>query len=243
MINHINALFKLVNRDFLGTFMMTAVGNPPMPAGRHNFNLTRHLVGPQRQQVARLTDWALADELPILGYWAPQGNSCLIPAQPLPFDYVFTPDFSGCSIIVDQIDANHYRVYHVTGGRGRLAQEYTNSPHGHGLGIAAAMTFDDYGTATAPCGFAFLRYEHNRWWIYYQRQSGVQYGIQTVGSTPTLVPSGTKSILGGGLIPVADLATERPRRNLFHGGAGGDPLVFQADQAHQVSAVPAIERW
>jgi hypothetical protein len=127
---------------------------------------------------------------------------------------VFTPDFSGCSILVDQIDAHWYRVYHVQGGDGHLKEEYLADRHLHGLGLAGAMTFDDYGTIQYPCGFAFLKYEKERWHIYYQHQNGAIFG-QKNGQIIWIGPA--PAVLGGGSLPVADLTQEIPEIHKKHG--------------------------
>jgi hypothetical protein len=242
MVNNINQLFHLVNRGFLETYVMSAIGIEVMAPGPSAFNLQSHELG--KQKAAQLGGWQPnSGQRPIHGYWVPQGDSCLISAQPGIKEYVFTADFSGCSIVVDQIDANNYRVYHVTGGRNRLAQEYSNGRHGHGLGVAASMTFDEYGDAGAPCGFAFLRFEQGRWWIYYQRQTGAQLGIQKAGGKTTLLAPGGKTIIGGGRIPVADLTREVPRMYASHGGLGGDPLPVPPMTPQRRRMLPNDELW
>ena len=149
-----------------------------------------------------------------MGFWVPQGGSCVVPANPGAVSFVFTPDFSGCSILVDQIDAGQYRVYHVQGGANYLQNEYLGAHDGHGLGLAGSMTFDDYGDAALPRGFAFLKYENGRWWIYYQRQNGV--GINYGNGHFRAV--GPQTVRGGARVPVADLTSEVPRLNARHSG-------------------------
>lgn len=207
-------MLGLVTTGFLKHNFLTAVRLPPTPASRARFDLNHHFVN--QQHVVTLDRWTAqsSDENPILGYWVPQGMSCAIPARPGTTNYVFTPDFSGCSILVDQLNANSYRVYHVQGGANYLQTEYLNSPYSHGLGLAGSMVFDDYGTSGAPRAFAFLKYEAGRWWIYCQTQNGIGLGF----NNGRFLAMGPQTVRGGVRIPVADLTSEVPRLNAKHSG-------------------------
>jgi hypothetical protein len=213
MSEEYNAKFRADTQGFIRRNFMTAVGIGVLQSGHAPFDLHHHLVN--GNPVVRLDAWSPhCTEVPVLGYWVPQGGSCLIPANPGVRAYVFTPDFSGCSILVDQIDAGQYRVYHVQGGAYHLRDEYLGSRDRHGLGLAGAMTFDDYGDAARPRGFAFLKYENRRWWIYYQRQNGVGLGYHH----GQLVALGPQTVRGGARVPLADLTREVPRLNARHSG-------------------------
>lgn len=77
-------------------------------------------------------------------YWCRQGKYVDIPIHPSTNDpkYLFTPPFSGCALVVDQIDSERYRVYHVEGGK---HDAQYNNLRDHGLGQVTTMEYKDYG--------------------------------------------------------------------------------------------------
>ncbi|WP_155736116.1 hypothetical protein [Pseudomonas chlororaphis] len=115
----------------------------------------------------------------VLGYWAPQGGYVDIPAKPNGgVKYVFTPAFSGCSFCVDQLSEDILRVWHVEGGK-EDAQYNNIDKNMHGLGMAGAMEYCDYGYHSDSLGdkienitgFAFLKIdEKGQWRMQYQGQ-------------------------------------------------------------------------
>lgn len=207
MSTEFNNRFRIATQDIVRRYFLSAVRYPGQSGGFTAFDLNHHSVN---NNVVTLD--AAGRSYPLMGFWVPQGGSCVIPTNPGTGSFVFTPDFSGCSILVDQIDTNQYRVYHVQGGSNYLQKEYLAVHNGHGLGLAASMTFDDYGDAARPRGFAFLKYENGRWWIYYQRHNGI--GINY--SNGRFCSMGPQTVRGGGCIPVADLTSEVPRINGRH---------------------------
>lgn len=119
----------------------------------------------------------------VSGYWAPQGGYVDIPVHPgwAEPDYVFTPGFGGCSLVVDQLEENVLRVRHVEGAKEDA--QYNTLPAGeHGWGQAAAMEYSDYGIAadqnnnadTLLGGFAFMKYDRTTkvWNIHFQSLQG-----------------------------------------------------------------------
>ncbi|MDR6915203.1 RHS repeat-associated protein [Pseudomonas sp. 3296] len=119
----------------------------------------------------------------VSAYWAPQGGYVDIPVHPKGTDpeFVFTPGFSGCSLTVDQLNANVLRVRHVEGSKEDA--QYNKLPAAeHGMGLSAAMEFPDYGfdvdennnVVTETTGFAFMRYDRKlrTWDIHYQTLQG-----------------------------------------------------------------------
>lgn len=126
----------------------------------------------------------------VSGYWAPQGGYVDIPIHPKGSDpdFVFTPGFSGCSLTVDQLNDNVLRVRHVEGTK-EDAQYNALSAAEHGLGLSAAMEYEDYGfdmdEGTKPLshmtGFAFMRYDQSAriWNIHYQTVQGVPDIVKT----------------------------------------------------------------
>jgi hypothetical protein len=226
MSNNWNRFFAAEPKGYIKEHFLTAVGIRKLPAGPRQFDLHHQVV--HGYKIARIDAWdaSSCDDEPLNGYWVPQGGSCLIPRFAHRSHYVFTPDFSGCAILVDQISANQYRVYHVQGSKRQLEQEYLRPrAHAHGLGLAGAMTFGDYSAACIPCktrcgreqtrGFAFLKFENGRWWIYAQGQNGVGLGYADGRYTPT----GPQTPSGGVRMPVADLTCEVPRAYAGHDGA------------------------
>jgi len=214
MSTEFNNRFRNATQDIVRRYFLTAVRYPGQRNGLTTFDLNSHFV--DNNNVVTLDVAAVGKSYPLMGFWVPQGGSCVIPANPGSGCFVFTPDFSGCSILVDQIDANQYRVYHVQGGSNYLQKEYRGADNRHGLGLAASMIFDDYGDAAKPRGFAFLKYENGRWWIYYQRHNGV--GLNYSYSDGSFRAIGPQTVRGGGRIPVADLRSEVPRINGRHSG-------------------------
>tara|TARA_R110000787_G_scaffold49111_2_gene117834 strand:+ start:6020 stop:6628 length:609 start_codon:yes stop_codon:yes gene_type:complete len=200
MSDNLNQELRANTLLFVSSKFMTAAGIAGLEAGSAPFNLHKHTI--DGNVVARLAPWnANAGELPLLGYWVPQGGSCLVPVDPGARIFVFTPDFSGCHIRVDQIDAGNYRVYHVQGGGNYMQTEYQQGPHDHGLGLAGQLDFDDYGTAQLPRAFAFLKFENTEWKIYYQSQNGVGLGF----AEGVLRAIGQQTVRGGGIKDVAKL--------------------------------------
>lgn len=210
MSTEFNLRFRHTTQDICRRYFLTAIRYPGQLNGLTAFDLNHHSVN--NNDVVTLD--AVGSSYPLMGFWVPQGGSCVIPANPGTESFVFTPDFSGCSLLVDQIDANQYRVYHVQGGSNYLQKEYLSAHERHGLGLAASMIFDDYGDTTRPRGFAFLKYENERWWIYYQRHNGLGINYSN-GRFRTMGP---QTVRGGGRIPVADLTSEVPRINGRHSG-------------------------
>jgi RHS repeat-associated protein len=119
----------------------------------------------------------------VSGFWAPQGGYVDIPLKPTGTDpdHVFTPGFSGCSLTVDQLNDNVLRVRHVEGSK-ENAQYNELSAREHGMGLGAAMEFQDYGYASdgqdqqeqVTAGFAFMKYDRKQqvWNIHYQTIQG-----------------------------------------------------------------------
>lgn len=185
---------------FLTDYFMSAVGMTPLDAGSCPFNIHKHTI--DGSTIARLAPWqATNGEMPIHGYWVPQGGSCLVPVDPGVRKFVFTPDFSGCAIRVDQIDAANYRVYHVQGGGNYMQTEYEQGPHDHGRGLAGQLDFDDYGDGQRPRAFAFLKHEDDAWTIYFQKQNGT--GLRYAEGTFMAV--GPQTVRGVGMKEVAKL--------------------------------------
>ncbi|EJM19275.1 RHS repeat-associated core domain protein containing protein [Pseudomonas sp. GM18] len=124
----------------------------------------------------------------VSGFWAPQGGYVDIPLRPTGTDpdHVFTPGFSGCSLTVDQLNDNVLRVRHVEGSKENV-QYNELSAREHGMGLGAAMEFQDYAYASDGQGqqeeirtaFAFMKYDRKQqvWNIHYQTIQGPS-GIQ-----------------------------------------------------------------
>ncbi|MHC8375618.1 RHS repeat-associated core domain-containing protein [Pseudomonas sp. MDT1-16] len=119
----------------------------------------------------------------VAGFWAPQGGHVDIPLKPTGTapDYVFTPNFSGCSLTVDQLNDNVLRVRHVEGLK-ENAQYNALPATEHGKGLAGAMEYRDYGfdldgqgqPEEVISGFAFMKYDRKQqvWNIHYQTIQG-----------------------------------------------------------------------
>ncbi|EKN3362347.1 hypothetical protein NE897_11560 [Yersinia ruckeri] len=113
----------------------------------------------------------------ILAYWAPQGGYVDIPSHPQKGqpELVFTPGFSGCSLVADKLSDDLIRVRHVQGGKEDA--EYNNlNESEHGQGMIGAMEYRHYGYHENEqgtlieniTGSAFMIYEGHSWKIKYQ---------------------------------------------------------------------------
>lgn len=132
----------------------------------------------------------------VSAYWAPQGGYVDIPAHPTTDqpDHLFTPDFSGCALVADQLDANRLRVRHVEGSK-ELAQYNGLASEEHGWGMSTAMEFHDYGLRIDDkgqadailTGFAFMRYDRTEraWKLHFQSIQGVANVARHSSVTPT----------------------------------------------------------
>lgn len=129
-------------------------------------------------------------------YWCPQGKFVDIPIHPKINDakYLFTPSFSGCTLVVDLMEKpgskeKFYRVYHVQGGKEEA--EY-NSLRDHGLGMVTSMEYRHYGYFRPDVhnlnlhinnviGSAFMAYvdAQKKWILFHQSQFG-PYGYLVV---------------------------------------------------------------
>lgn len=90
------------------------------------------------------------------GLWLPQGKSITFPVEPRHDQpcFVFTGDFTGCSLIIDQLTEFEYRAYHVEGGK--MAEQYEDlQKNDHGLGQAAVFHPEHYSVSlrsSKACG-------------------------------------------------------------------------------------------
>lgn len=118
-------------------------------------------------------------------WWLPQGQFIDIPIVPGPDDpiFVFTPAFTGCSLVVDYLNSATLRVYHV-----QRVEQYNNAQD-HGRGMIRALRYSHYGyydlnndhIGADPfqfnyieniAGFAYLYFDRSqsRWSLRYQAQ-------------------------------------------------------------------------
>ena len=178
-------------------------------------------------RIHRLHDLFLGESMN--GYWVPQGSFVDIPVFANENDFVFTPDFSGCALLIDQVNSDTYRVYHVQGGREHHQREYASKEHY--IGLNAGMVFNDYGSKENPRGYAFMKYENGRWWIYYQ----------SVRGAPLVAgrDCGPQAVLRGGKIPASNLLKERPQ--IQPKVQSGFNLSFQGNPIFP--AAPGSETW
>ncbi|ODP99754.1 MULTISPECIES: cytotoxin [Salinivibrio] len=133
-----------------------------------------------------------------MAYWVAQGKYLDIPKHPDPHRdhlYVFTPNFSGCSFVVDDWDDDRIRVYHVEGGK---EDKQYNDVQEHGNNLIKYMSFRDYGFYQQGdtmikniTGFAFMRYntDTRNWEIHYQKQEHAPSISQPMTSAKSLFSS------------------------------------------------------
>lgn len=119
-------------------------------------------------------------------YWLPQGGYVDIDREPFIDDdphYVFTPDFSGCSLTVNVIDVDKLRVRHVEGNK-EDAQFNQLPVKERGSETTHVMEYKDYGyykndrgnLVENVTGFAYMKYDiiNLRWVLSYQKQLNPQ---------------------------------------------------------------------
>ncbi|KAA0015540.1 hypothetical protein F0A16_20250 [Salinicola corii] len=195
---------------FIAQHFLTAAGiSPTLSAGPNLFMLKRHTRDAHQNSidVVTLENWSTTPDnysiqpvgeqplFPLKGYWIPQGESAELPATPGPGDpkFAFTPDFTGCSLMIDKLNQESYRVYHVQGGHkgghggeapiSYMDIEYNNEGRDHGMGLTYSSKFSDYGTESSPRAFIFMKYDLTleKWCVYTQSQNGlgVSYNSRT----------------------------------------------------------------
>ncbi|NIE87537.1 MULTISPECIES: hypothetical protein [unclassified Burkholderia] len=206
MASGLNRFFLQDTRAFSTTNYLTTAGVFQVSDQVNAVDLRK--VGDGQLQVVRIAPTmqsAESDDAPIPAYWVPQGGSFDVPVLATDRKFVFTPDFSGCSLLVDQISDRTYRVYHVTGGSSYLQTEYKNR-RASGAMLAAALTHEGYGTRESPRALLFMKFEEGRWWIYYQGQTGAGYGL-VAGDQVQRVQGSTAAdtIRSAGRMPVANV--------------------------------------
>ncbi|WP_250625323.1 hypothetical protein [Pinirhizobacter soli] len=107
-------------------------------------------------------------------YWAPQGQSIGIPARPdiagAP-ELVFTPDLSGCSVVVEKKGDRTLRVSHVQGGH---HNEEFASLHIEPRDITAILSHENYSNGRNDQAAAFLKFDRGsgEWNIHWQERQG-----------------------------------------------------------------------
>ena len=172
--------------------MLSPPVNPFPAAGARNFNTNRRIANSHSIDCLEPHHGGAKDPV-IQAYWVPQGQSLDIPLHPNEGEprYVFTPDFSGCSMEVDRINAHTLKVYHVEGGKEQAQYVDQN----HGWGNAASMPPAAYGTAAQPRGFAMMTYQDGVWQILHQSQAShkgpsLQHGKLALAEPQTVLHSG-----------------------------------------------------
>ncbi|WP_340613510.1 TcdA/TcdB pore-forming domain-containing protein [Xenorhabdus thailandensis] len=98
-----------------------------------------------------------------------------IPKHPIPGSFLFTGSLSGCSLVVTDLDADTYRVYHD--GRVNSSLLYDN--------VVMAVDFKDYQVANTAEGLAaaYMQYVEGKWQLVFQRQ---EYQREGQNIWPTL---------------------------------------------------------
>lgn len=98
-----------------------------------------------------------------------------IPKHTIPGSFLFTGSLSGCSLVVTDLDADTYRVYHD--GRVNSSLLYDN--------VVMAVDFKDYQVANTAEGLAaaYMQYVEGKWQLVFQRQ---EYQREGQNIWPTL---------------------------------------------------------
>ncbi|PHM22319.1 TcdA/TcdB pore-forming domain-containing protein [Xenorhabdus ehlersii] len=92
-----------------------------------------------------------------------------IPKHTIPGSFLFTGSLSGCSLVVTDLDADTYRVYHD--GRVNSSLLYDN--------VVMAVDFKDYQVANTAEGLAaaYMQYVEGKWQLVFQRQEYQREGL------------------------------------------------------------------
>ncbi|MGE0377095.1 MAG: hypothetical protein AB7I48_05205 [Planctomycetaceae bacterium] len=140
-----------------------------------NFDLVPNAGGTVDEvRLAMVPPGSQAHETPIRAYYVEYTSVSLqgtnpkyrdVPKKNPPARFVFTGQLSGCSLIVTNLDANQYRVYH---------DARVNSSKLH-ANVVAKFDFSDYELAGQNTGLAatLMFYDRDRWVLVGQ---GQQYG-------------------------------------------------------------------
>lgn len=148
--------------------------------GEHYFKVTRHKVTDHRTGNSAGTCLVVSfspDQSGIAGYWVPQGGEATVPKRPeAGRSFVFTPDFSGCSLIAAKSphSSDDLIVQHVEGGKHLAQVEKAWPKQGRSFGsVEAAMTATDYANFNAKGelttqAFAYYSAREGVWSTYSQ---------------------------------------------------------------------------
>lgn len=173
----------------------------------YNFRLSKFSIpkNPQEYYALELrseVDPKAISSLDAHAYWCHQGKYVDIPIHPTGDQpkLLFTPTFSGCTMVVDLIEKEIngksepvFRVYHVQGKKENA--EY-NDLTDHGYGMVTSMQYRNYGYYKADVhkpetftenyiGSAFMAYSEqaNKWILYHQSQlNAFQMSISKIAS-------------------------------------------------------------
>lgn len=179
------------------------------------------------QAAAAVRDRGTGGAQMIQAYWAPQGGSIGIPVRPdrgRDPQVVFTPDLSGCSVVVEKMNEESLRVSHVQGGRHH--EDFSR------LGIdprrvTAILSHEHYANGSSnDQAAAFLKFDRGsrEWNIHWQARQGtinIQGTDVRVGAGPmTLRGSGSVSAVRreSGVIAALNRALESDRTE-YHSAA------------------------
>lgn len=118
----------------------------------------------------------------INAYWLPQGghtNIPIIPTENQPH-HVFTPDFSGCLLIIDKLkNGNEFKVYHVSGEK-NIKSQYTDKRNPEDIKVTEISPRDYMDSDDLMLAFIFMKYEARsngkKWHIHIQKQEGAPIG-------------------------------------------------------------------
>lgn len=178
---------QLVNQEGGASFVFVMERVQPANSVRAQFNALK-IHDPKIDKLPQSSNAVVA-------YWAAQGGYVDIPIHPKwgEPDHLFTPGFSGCSLVVDQMDASRLRVRHVEGSK-EVAQYNGLATHDHGLGLSASMEYPDYGLRVNAdgqadsrlLGFAFMKYDRpaQSWKLHFQASEGAATVIKYSSAKP-----------------------------------------------------------
>ncbi|MCX8565599.1 MAG: hypothetical protein ON057_000326 [Glomeribacter sp. 1016415] len=140
-------------------------------------------------------------------YWLPQGGYVDIKIRPDKSKineplYLFTPDFSGCALVVDKKDDDYYRVRHVEGDKEDTQYNKLPEPD-RSMEKVAAMEYKDYGyykeknlDIANGQGFAYMSFDDKDGWKIHAQSQKHPPGVYKLGEILQMRTADETAVVG-----------------------------------------------
>lgn len=135
------------------------------------------------QVIGSMTPGGAEARKPVFAYWLPLGGYVDVPVIPEKDDpkYVFTPGFSGGSLVADVHNISTLRIHHVAGGKENNENEKDDGDEEHGFsaayGNAGRLLHSDYGFHVNPDTCKYV--ENGKACAFIKFDSGIQHWVIT----------------------------------------------------------------